>query len=375
MGIRFSKNTKKKLDIRGDTIVEVLIAIAIAGFAIGISYATAQRSLDQAISAREHNEALNILENQATDLQVRFQAYASDPTGNSYNSIFANPGMDYCLDDSATKIGDTGWSPYDNLSGIDTSSIDTAKLASNSPPVTSKPYRLVPSAGPQTGCQEQRPGDGAIYYINIHTTNPNPTGVNSTLYYITVRWARLGGGVNRASLYYKLNYDPAINHGNASGVTTGPSCSGAFPWQISEDDKASPPRLALANLNGLRGMYASWPAAWTIDANCTYTITINTNHSSHSAGDFNQQMFVELCSDMTAATCSLTTNSASTLYQTGLTSDITSSAGGSYTCTFTLSSTPKYILFKHCSLWQTPVGTCATTANYVDSYDISITGN
>lgn len=219
MGLRFSKNIKKKLDNRGDTIVEVLIAIAIAGFAIGISYATAQRSLDQAISAREHNEALNILENQVTDLRVRFQAYANDP--GTYQSTFAAAGLDYCLDDSAAKVGDPGWAPYGNFSGIttsgDTLSNDTATLGSSNTPTSSKPYYYV-STSPPHGCQQQRPGDGAIYYVNINTTNPNPSGVNSTLYYITVRWARLGGGVSRASLSYKLNYDPLPALGTQNGA-------------------------------------------------------------------------------------------------------------------------------------------------------------
>lgn len=49
---------------RGDTIVEVLIALAVLGLAFSISYATANRSLIMARNAQEHSEALQYLDSQ-----------------------------------------------------------------------------------------------------------------------------------------------------------------------------------------------------------------------------------------------------------------------------------------------------------------------
>lgn len=49
---------------RGDTIVEVLLCLAILGLALSISYATANRALLIARNAEEHSEALQYLNSQ-----------------------------------------------------------------------------------------------------------------------------------------------------------------------------------------------------------------------------------------------------------------------------------------------------------------------
>lgn len=48
----------KKLNQRGDTIIEVLIVLAILSFAFSVSLATASKSLKQSRSAEEHSRAL-----------------------------------------------------------------------------------------------------------------------------------------------------------------------------------------------------------------------------------------------------------------------------------------------------------------------------
>src|SRR5205814_634877 len=73
LGIKKSHH-ENKFKYRGDTIVEVLMAIAIAAFAIGTCYAIANRSLQHAISARERNEAVNLMEDQIANLKVRYKA-------------------------------------------------------------------------------------------------------------------------------------------------------------------------------------------------------------------------------------------------------------------------------------------------------------
>lgn len=190
----------KRLDLRGDTIVEVLIAISIAAFAIGISYATASRSLRQAITAREHNQALNIIENQIADLKLRFQ---NTPVADFDNQFGSTGGkQDFCLDDSSTGPNDARyqWTPYNNYKGVSESSA----LSSSTSPNQSHPYYYNPSS--KTGCQQQKPSDGATYYINIHTIRLTGVSSHPTIYWIIVRWEPIGGGqTNQASIYYRLN--------------------------------------------------------------------------------------------------------------------------------------------------------------------------
>jgi type II secretory pathway pseudopilin PulG len=54
---------------RGDTMVEVLIAIAVASFIIGISYALVNRTLNQSQQAQEHSEAIKLAEGQLEQLK------------------------------------------------------------------------------------------------------------------------------------------------------------------------------------------------------------------------------------------------------------------------------------------------------------------
>lgn len=56
--------------MRGDTIVEVMIVLAILGLSFSVSYATANKGLNQSRNAQEHSEALNILNSQIDQLHT-----------------------------------------------------------------------------------------------------------------------------------------------------------------------------------------------------------------------------------------------------------------------------------------------------------------
>lgn len=60
---------KRHLNNSGDTIVEVLIVLAILGIAIAISFATANGGVQQARNAEEHSEALGIISSQIEELR------------------------------------------------------------------------------------------------------------------------------------------------------------------------------------------------------------------------------------------------------------------------------------------------------------------
>ncbi|HVS79133.1 MAG TPA: hypothetical protein VHD84_02500 [Candidatus Saccharimonadales bacterium] len=171
----------------GDTIVEVLIAIAIAAFAIGISYATAHRSLLQAVTAQERNQALNILENQLSDLKLRYQKTNPD----TFTSKFSYTVNHFCLNDSASDPTASNWLPIDNYSQVG----DSSTLAAADPPSAGTPY--------DSGCHQTN--GGADYYTDITTSQSSGTSPNPTIYRVIVRWEQLGGGpTNQASIYYRF---------------------------------------------------------------------------------------------------------------------------------------------------------------------------
>lgn len=167
---------------RGDTIVEALLALAIATFAVGIAYATANHSLQQAITARERNQALNLIQNQITDLRIRFQKDAN------FNTNFGAPANDnFCLADNAPTVTNaTPWIPYKNPSPSPT---------------------ILNSSNYDGNCIITVPSVGTNFYINTQARpilGQDPS-INSTVFQIFVRWDRLGGGTNQASLFYRPN--------------------------------------------------------------------------------------------------------------------------------------------------------------------------
>jgi len=84
---------------RGDTIVEVMVVLAVLGLAIGVSYATANRSLLNTRQAQESSQATEIVQSQVEALRTLTQ------TGNPQNIFQAGP---YCLSQTAPYTIQTG---------------------------------------------------------------------------------------------------------------------------------------------------------------------------------------------------------------------------------------------------------------------------
>lgn len=208
---------------QGDTIVEVLLAIAIAAFAIGITSATAQRGLDQSITAREHNEALNIIENQVTDLRLRF---ANSGSAANFNSAFGNGKTHFCLDNSATAPTDPNWGVYSNFNDP-TIDYEATNLDSNTAISPSQPY-LSPN------CVYTKSGDGVTYFIDIKAKALTPPiTANPDVYQVFVRWQRAGGGpVNQASTFFRP--DGALNQN--LGYALGDSLVKLYAYRGTADE-------------------------------------------------------------------------------------------------------------------------------------------
>lgn len=74
----------KRLNVEGDTIVEVLICMAIVSFSLGVSYGIARRSLIQVRVAEERTQALKLAEQQVS----RIKQYI---TNNSATAFLSGP--------------------------------------------------------------------------------------------------------------------------------------------------------------------------------------------------------------------------------------------------------------------------------------------
>lgn len=76
----------KYRDWRGDTIIEVMVVLAVLGLALSIAYATANRSLLDARQAQETSYASAQVQNQLEGLRVLGQTAAPTPSQNIYTT-------------------------------------------------------------------------------------------------------------------------------------------------------------------------------------------------------------------------------------------------------------------------------------------------
>lgn len=98
----------------GDTIVEVMLVLAVLGLAISLSYATANKSLKATRAAQENAQATALLQSQVELLRY----LAPNGTANAATNIFqAGP---YCIDTTAYTIVTVPASClFDNLYQVD----------------------------------------------------------------------------------------------------------------------------------------------------------------------------------------------------------------------------------------------------------------
>ncbi len=86
---------KKRFSIHnsaGDTIVEVLVVLAVLSLAFAISYATANHALVQSRNAEEHSEALGLLNTQVELLRAAYTHNISTvPRNGTYFCMTAAP--------------------------------------------------------------------------------------------------------------------------------------------------------------------------------------------------------------------------------------------------------------------------------------------
>jgi prepilin-type N-terminal cleavage/methylation domain-containing protein len=141
---------------RGDTIIEVLLAMAVIGLVMGAAFGIANRSVNIGRSAQERTEALKIAESQLEKLKAKTPA------------VITPAPVNFCIDNAGALVD-----------------------ASN------------PSCISQNG-----QGGAGLYTINI--SKPD-IAVSGSPYTITISWDRLGASQasvadrrDTVNLYYKL---------------------------------------------------------------------------------------------------------------------------------------------------------------------------
>lgn len=192
----------------GDTIVEVIISIAVAAFALGTSYAIASNSMRQAITARERNQAVNLINTQIAALKIRhndnpdyFNSNFTVPTtfvAPVSQSAFPVTAFHFCLNEKSASSKDTTqvWNKIVNNFGSD----------SEADNISSTNIYNHGNGGDNPGCV--RTYDGTDFFIDTsaqvtwNSRNTNKTG--RTVYRVTVRWSQYGTGeMAKAEVFYR----------------------------------------------------------------------------------------------------------------------------------------------------------------------------
>jgi len=150
----------------GDTIVEVLIAIAIVALVLAGAYKIATHSLNDVRQSQEHSEALKYAQSQLELLQ----SAASNPA----TTIFAQTYY-FCMTSSGPQIANT----------------PAPGVAMASP---------VPTSNYIAACQQT---NGITYNEAISASSP---ALNQYVFTITVVWPSIqGNGNDQISMSYKLD--------------------------------------------------------------------------------------------------------------------------------------------------------------------------
>lgn len=165
---------------KGDTIIEVLVCLAILGFVMTLAYTISSRSLQTIRRAQERVEALKIAEGQIEllkDLQknnnYEFIRISDRTTGPNNDDPF-------CINPSTGAVTEF-----------------------NVPPDTWNADLSIDNLGYPAGCKDlSATGTGTGFY-NIAVVPPE--SADGGPFKVYVRWLRAGGGVNdQVTMEYRL---------------------------------------------------------------------------------------------------------------------------------------------------------------------------
>lgn len=157
----------KYLHQKGDTIVEVLIAMAVLSLVLAGAYASARRSLNATIQANEHSTALKIAEEQQEKL--KYLSTITTSGSGIYHPSYASTAS-FCVDGSLALQ-----------------------------PATSSPTAAASATDLSVYTNPCKRDIGQVYYMAIGRDGSN-------VFTIYVRWHNIHGkGQDQVTLSYKLD--------------------------------------------------------------------------------------------------------------------------------------------------------------------------
>jgi len=166
----------KLIHQRGDTIVEVLLAMAVLGLIMGGAFASARRSLNSTVQAKEHTTALKLAEGQLEEIKQISENVSTD-VNSAYYKLY-NTGNIFC----AT-----------NTSGLDILDATTTTPRKVFGDITYDINFLDYHVNCSTN-------SGIPYYIGITRSTPE------NIFTVYVRWDNVHGtGQDQVTLVYKLD--------------------------------------------------------------------------------------------------------------------------------------------------------------------------
>jgi type II secretory pathway pseudopilin PulG len=194
----------RKLYSHGDTIIEVMLCIAIVGAVIAGAYALASRSLAEGVSASEHSQAIKMAEGQVEALKSRQRDAVSRrdlwiqyfAPANPISAVTLNTLSNFCLDNTATQMlnggtADPKWLPQYNGNPNGQFTSDNLQ-ASN--PTQNDTYNPV--------CTDTGNANTAKFFINMKLL-PNTDTTPS--YLVTVKWIPAGNEpTSQSQIYYRI---------------------------------------------------------------------------------------------------------------------------------------------------------------------------
>jgi hypothetical protein len=258
----------------GDTIVEVMIVLAVLGLAFGISYATANHGLAQSQNSEEHSSALGVLDSQVELLSAAMPDWSAALPSEVTNA------NGFCMvppSGSETRPGAV--------------QLDSASPASAG---NETDFREYPAS-----CQS---ATGVKYYESIIYNNDTSNPQNS-YFDFRVRWPGLGSfGVQQEEINYKIfqianigSGIPPTGGGGGTGTGGGPQLTwDAVGSSFSACQSQEPPGFGSCLTTGTAaysytgGSYGYEPYKLTYDINngleADNQYDVSLNYSNFSYG-------------------------------------------------------------------------------------------
>lgn len=175
---------------KGDTIIEVLIALSIISAVIGISYASAGRSSNLGQQSQERSEALQLAQSQIELLRTHASSFGLA----GYNIFDTTAGRSFCMTTVAPPT------PPIVSQGLPVDDLTAETLDSTSASRTYEPACL---SGP-----DSRYHISVVYVPDFGAAGPPITAANDKgTFTVRVRWDTIGGtrAKDEVKLVYRLH--------------------------------------------------------------------------------------------------------------------------------------------------------------------------